>query len=279
MSNEFDSNALPAQLMLNMRAIYGQLKRAERSAADLILTDPVGLSEMTIAEAAQMCNVSQPTFVRISRRLGFEGFAQLKAALRQVKTDQNAERLPSDLYQHMSASDDPYEIASQIVRASIQSMEDLMCVLDREQFNGAVNALLSAHRVSRMGTLCTSSNDPDIQLIQASQLQKGDACVLISHSGRSRTTVNTARRAREMGATVISITNYPYSQLARLSDCVLTTASFMEHSGEVITKRISELVLVESLFISVMLRGGGAYQTALARFNEALVEKKLGARG
>ena len=224
MSNEFDSNALPAQLMLNMRAIYGQLKRAERSAADLILTDPVGLSEMTIAEAAQMCNVSQPTFVRISRRLGFEGFAQLKAALRQVKTDQNAERLPSDLYQHMSASDDPYEIASQIVRASIQSMEDLMCVLDREQFNGAVNALLSAHRVgfygvgdaaivaesayhkfSRMGTLCTSSNDPDIQLIQASQLQKGDACVLISHSGRSRTTVNTARRAREMGATVIKV--------------------------------------------------------------------------
>ena len=294
MSNEFDSNALPAQLMLNMRAIYGQLKRAERSAADLILTDPVGLSEMTIAEAAQMCNVSQPTFVRISRRLGFEGFAQLKAALRQVKTDQNAERLPSDLYQHMSASDDPYEIASQIVRASIQSMEDLMCVLDREQFNGAVNALLSAHRVgfygvgdaaivaesayhkfSRMGTLCTSSNDPVIQLIQASQLQKGDACVLISHSGRSRTTVNTARRAREMGATVISITNYPYSQLARLSDCVLTTASFMEHSGEVITKRISELVLVESLFISVMLRGGGAYQTALARSNEALVENKL----
>ena len=276
MSNEFDSNALPAQLMLNMRAIYGQLKRAERSAADLILTDPVGLSEMTIAEAAQMCNVSQPTFVRISRRLGFEGFAQLKAALRQVKTDQNAERLPSDLYQHMSASDDPYEIASQIVRASIQSMEDLMCVLDREQFNGAVNALLSAHRVgfygvgdaaivaesayhkfSRMGTLCTSSNDPDIQLIQASQLQKGDAC------------------AREMGATVISITNYPYSQLARLSDCVLTTASFMEHSGEVITKRISELVLVEGLFISVMLRGGGAYQTALARSNEALVENKL----
>ena len=106
-------------------------------------------------------------------------------------------------------------------------------------------------------------------------MQKGDACVLISHSGRSRTTVNTARRAREMGATVISITNYPYSQLARLSDCVLTTASFMEHSGEVITKRISELVLVESLFISVMLRGGGAYQTALARSNEALVENKL----
>ena len=47
------------------------------------------------------------------------------------------------------------------------------------------------------------------------------------------------------------------------------------HSGEVITKRISELVLVESLFISVMLRGGGAYQTALARSNEALVENKL----
>ena len=53
MDNEFESNALPAQLLLNMRAIYGQLKRAERSAADLILTDPAHLAEMTIAEAAQ----------------------------------------------------------------------------------------------------------------------------------------------------------------------------------------------------------------------------------
>ncbi|MGI6184530.1 MAG: MurR/RpiR family transcriptional regulator [Candidatus Fimadaptatus sp.] len=292
--NEFDTNALPAQLLLNMRAIYGQLKRAERSAADLIMTDPARLSEMTIAEAAQTCGVSQPTFVRIARRLGFDGFAQLKAALREAQSGARSARLPSDLYQHVDASDDPYAIASQIIRASIQSMEDLMCVLDREQFNGAVQALMGArrigfygvgdaaivaesayHKFNRMGAVCTSANDPDVQLVQVSQLSKGDVCVLISHSGRSRTTVTTARRAREMGATVVSITNYPYSPLARLADFVLTTASFMEHSGEVITKRISELVLIESLFISVLLRGGDSYQEALARSNEALVENKL----
>lgn len=292
--NEFDTNALPAQLLLNMRAIYGQLKRAERSAADLIMTDPARLSEMTIAEAAQTCGVSQPTFVRIARRLGFDGFAQLKAALREAQSGARSARLPSDLYQHVDASDDPYAIASQIIRASIQSMEDLMCVLDREQFNGAVQALMGArrigfygvgdaaivaesayHKFNRMGAVCTSANDPDVQLVQVSQLGKGDVCVLISHSGRSRTTVTTARRAREMGATVVSITNYPYSPLARLADFVLTTASFMEHSGEVITKRISELVLIESLFISVLLRGGDSYQEALARSNEALVENKL----
>lgn len=292
--NEFDTNALPAQLLLNMRAIYGQLKRAERSAADLIMTDPARLSEMTIAEAAQTCGVSQPTFVRIARRLGFDGFAQLKAALREAQSGARSARLPSDLYQHVDASDDPYAIASQIIRASIQSMEDLMCVLDREQFNGAVQALMGArrigfygvgdaaivaesayHKFNRMGAVCTSANDPDVQLVQVSQLGKGDVCVLISHSGRSRTTVTTARRAREMGAIVVSITNYPYSPLARLADFVLTTASFMEHSGEVITKRISELVLIESLFISVLLRGGDSYQEALARSNEALVENKL----
>ena len=210
--NEFDTNALPAQLLLNMRAIYGQLKRAERSAADLIMTDPARLSEMTIAEAAQTCGVSQPTFVRIARRLGFDGFAQLKAALREAQSGARSARLPSDLYQHVDASDDPYAIASQIIRASIQSMEDLMCVLDREQFNGAVQALMGArrigfygvgdaaivaesayHKFNRMGAVCTSANDPDVQLVQVSQLGKGDVCVLISHSGRSRTTVTTAR--------------------------------------------------------------------------------------
>ena len=294
MDNEFESNALPAQLLLNMRAIYGQLKRAERSAADLILTDPAHLAEMTIAEAAQTCGVSQPTFVRIARRLGFEGFAQLKSALKEAQSGERDVRLPSDLYQHMNAGDDPYAIASQIIKASIQSMEDLLCVLDREQFNGTVEALLGArrigfygvgdakivaesayHKFNRMGAVCDTSNDPDVQLVQASQLAAGDVCVLVSHSGRSRTTVATARRAREMGATVVSITNYPYSPLARMSDYVLTTASFMEHSGEVITKRISELVIIESLFISVLLRGGERYQQALARSNEALVENKL----
>ena len=216
MDNEFESNALPAQLLLNMRAIYGQLKRAERSAADLILTDPAHLAEMTIAEAAQTCGVSQPTFVRIARRIGFYGVGDAK-----------------------------------IVAES------------------------AYHKFNRMGAVCDTSNDPDVQLVQASQLAAGDVCVLVSHSGRSRTTVATARRAREMGATVVSITNYPYSPLARMSDYVLTTASFMEHSGEVITKRISELVIIESLFISVLLRGGERYQQALARSNEALVENKL----
>lgn len=249
---------------------------------------------MTIAEAAQTCGVSQPTFVRIARRLGFEGFAQLKSALKEAQSGERDARLPSDLYQHMNAGDDPYAIASQIIKASIQSMEDLLCVLDREQFNGTVEALLGArrigfygvgdakivaesayHKFNRMGAVCDTSNDPDVQLVQASQLAAGDVCVLVSHSGRSRTTVATARRAREMGATVVSITNYPYSPLARMSDYVLTTASFMEHSGEVITKRISELVIIESLFISVLLRGGERYQQALARSNEALVENKL----
>lgn len=294
MDNDYDSNALPAQLLLNMRAIYGQLKRAEKSAADLIMSDPAGLAGMTIAEAARTCGVSQPTFVRISRRLGFEGFAQLKEALRGAQSGAGDARLPSDLYQHVDSSDDPYAIATQIIRASIQSMEDLMCVLDKDQFNGAVQALLGArrigfygvgdaaivaqsacHKFNRIGALCDTANDPDVQLVQASQLGKGDVCVLISHSGRSRTTVAAARRARDMGATVMSITNYPYSPLARLSDFVLTTASFMEHSGEVITKRISELVLVESLFISVLLHGGEQYRAALARSNDALVENKL----
>ena len=79
----------------------------------------------------------------------------------------------------MNAGDDPYAIASQIIKASIQSMEDLLCVLDREQFNGTVEALLGArrigfygvgdakivaesayHKFNRMGAVCDTSNEP-----------------------------------------------------------------------------------------------------------------------
>ena len=150
--------------------------------------------------------MSQPTFVRIARRLGFEGFAQLKSALKEAQSGERDARLPSDLYQHMNAGDDPYAIASQIIKASIQSMEDLLCVLDREQFNGTVEALLGArrigfygvgdakivaesayHKFNRMGAVCDTSNRLRIGWCRpASSPQATCACWSVIRGVRAR---------------------------------------------------------------------------------------------
>jgi DNA-binding MurR/RpiR family transcriptional regulator len=58
-----------------------------------------------------------------------------------------------------------------------------------------------------------------------------------------------------VGATVISITNYPVSPLAKNSDIILLTAVFTNNvEGEVISKRIAQLCILESLYINILLK-------------------------
>jgi DNA-binding MurR/RpiR family transcriptional regulator len=104
-----------------------------------------------------------------------------------------------------------------------------------------------------------AAEDPDTQMMLAAHLQAGDAMVGISHSGRSITVLNTLREARERGATTIAVTNYPRSPMAKRADIVLLTADFAEDlNGEVVSKRISEHCILESLYICRLMGAPGA---------------------
>jgi DNA-binding MurR/RpiR family transcriptional regulator len=128
----------------------------------------------------------------------------------------------------------------------------------------------------RIGEPCQVSEDPDLQLIMAAHLGAGDALLAISHSGRSRTVLDVVRRAREAGAVVIAITNFPVSPIAKRADIVLLTAAFSQHhTGEVISKRISELCIIESLYINYLVRKGQPALRRLSLSNEAVQVHKL----
>jgi DNA-binding MurR/RpiR family transcriptional regulator len=137
-------------------------------------------------------------------------------------------------------------------------------------------ALEAYQRFVRIGENCQVSEDPDLQLIMAAHLSRGDVLLAISHSGRSRTVLDVVKRAREAGATVLAITNFPVSPMAKKADIVLLTAAFTQHhTGEVISKRISELCIIESLYINFLLRKGPPALRRLSLSNEAVRVHKL----
>jgi DNA-binding MurR/RpiR family transcriptional regulator len=116
-----------------------------------------------------------------------------------------------------------------------------------------------------------SSEDPDVQLILASHLQPHDVVVAISHSGRTSTVMHTVQEAKSRGATIIAVTNFARSKLGREADIVLLTADFAEHlNGEVVSKRVSEQCVLESLYISYLLVRNGALLKAQERANQAV---------
>jgi len=288
--NEKSMETIPHSCLVKLQAIYDSLKSAEKKAADLLLEKPEFFGGATIVDAAEAAGCSEATLVRLARKLGYGGYPELKAILIQDR-DEN----PAQLYKGITEDDDYITIAEKVFRASIQALEDTLNILDRDKYKMAVDAMCGAKRLVfcgvgdaaavarsgfqkfiRVGMNVQASEDMDVQLIAVSHLSKGDVVVAISHSGRTKSVVDIVKFARSTGATVISITNYPVSPLAKNSDIVLLTAAFAEHvKGEVMSKRVAELCVLESLYVNVLLKCKSQLAGELERSNLGLQVNKL----
>lgn len=285
-----DTNThLPSQLLLRLQAVYDSLKRAERSAADLLLKQPDYIANSSIAAVAKTCNVSQPTFVRLAKRLGYSGFSELKEVLQADLAEPESD--PNIPYEHISSESKPYDIAQSIVYASIQALNDLLKVMTPLDYERASDALIHAERIIflgagdsgivassayqkflHLGVACHTASDFDTQIMLASLMNERCVCILISHSGDTISMVQNAKLAKSKGATTIAITNFPYSHLARISDIVLLTATFVERGGEVVTQRIAQMAIIESLFIIYRMRSSNALNVSYDQVSQVLLD-------
>jgi len=263
---------IPHSLVVKIKAIYFTLKSAEKRAMDLLLNDPVFFAQATITEAARRAKCSEATMVRLARRLGFEGYTELKQHLKN-EDELNTGRNEVMLYEGISKDDSYDEIARKVFQSSIQALTDTMNVLDMAEYKRALDAISKAGKILfcgagdaanvarsgyqkfiRAGFNASVSTDLDTLLISASHMKENDVVIAISHSGRTKSIVDLVKYARTTGATIISITNYPVSPLAKNSDIILLTAAFEEHTkGEIISNRLTELCILESLYINTIM--------------------------
>jgi len=289
--NEINSRFIPRDLYIKLQAVYDTLKSAERKAANLLIDDPKLFAGFSISQAAISAGCSEATLVRLARKLGYGGYPELKLHIREAFGDN-----PAYLYDEISEKDNCDVIVEKVFSASVQALNDTLNVLDKEEYRKANDAICHAKKIVfygvgdaanvaqsgfqkflRLGVNVFVSTDMDIQFIFVSQLVKGDVLIVISHSGKTKNVVDVVKYAKVTGATVICITNYPSSPLAKNSDIVLLTATFVEHfiMGEVISKRIAELCIIESLFINYLLIHKDKLVENLERSNIALANNKL----
>ena len=281
---------IPRDCLVKLQAIYDSLKTAEKKAANLLIERPEFFSKATIIEAAQEAGCSEATLVRLAKRLGYNGYPQLKAAIAKGRSADSVR-----LYENITEDDEYEEIVRKVFESSIRALSDTMNVLDMNQYKKAVDTLCNAGRIVfcgvgdaaavamsgyqkfiRAGINAQMSTDPDVQLIHVSMLSKGDAVVVISHSGRTKSVMELVKHARAAGAVVISVTNFPVSPLAKHSDVILLTAAFSEHvKGEIMAKRVPELCVLESLFINVLQRKRADLLENLEKSNIVLEGNKL----
>jgi DNA-binding MurR/RpiR family transcriptional regulator len=245
------------------------MKKTERRVVDFLVAHAAKVKRYGVVEVAKASACSDGTVVRVAKRLGYDGFLELRKDFGRNRPDEQEQA-----YTSINEGDSPLDILRKVSESTISGLKDTVKVIgESSSLDKAVEYLTRAKRIlfcamgdaqavayesylrwMRVGYSALMAMDMDEQLLLVGQLEEDDVVVAISHSGKSRNVVNVAKTAKARKAKVIALTNYPVSPLVKQADLVLLTAVFTTYERfEIIAKRIAELTIMESLFISFIM--------------------------
>lgn len=272
---------------LNIKLLYDKMGKAEKHIADWIFDHPGEIISLSIVDLAEKCGCGEATIVRFAKRLGFNGFQELKFVLGNQAGN-------SQVSTNINPDDDAYTIYEKVCNDIYLSLEKTKSSLDRESLSLAADKICKAkkivifglgnsasvaidlsHKLLRAGLNAIAYSDNHMQVIAASHLKDGDVAIGISHSGSSKDIVDALKTAAEHGATTIAITNSGKSPILKQSDIVLqTSADETQYSILALNSRIAQLAIVDTLYFYIVYNRSEEAQESIKQTEKSLLTKK-----
>ena len=259
----------------------------EARLARYLLSHSAGVVRMTAREFAEAAGVSPAAAVRFSKRLGFQGFLQLRLDLAR----ELAQGEPLDEFQTAIRDNDDMEtLLRKAERIHIRNLSLTCRMVEPAVLSRAVEEIRARRRIhlfgvgasgllamdflyksSRIGIPAFDHSEVHTNLATASLLGPEDAAIAISYSGETRETVLAARTARERGAWVIAITCANGNTLSGLADCVLyVPREEREHRVGAMTSRMSGQLLLDLLYLGIAKEDPEGTQQSLRQTRELI---------
>lgn len=278
-----------SSLLERITATLAELRKSERAVAELVLTKPSEVLNLSIAELAQSAGVSQPTVARFAAALGFSGYKEFKLRLAQSL----ATGVPF-VHQDVAPGDSLQVVIPKVFDRTIGALINVRNHLDQLQLQRAVQILAKArriecygignsgivaldaqHKLFRFGMPAMSYTDTHTMAMAATVLKRGDAVIAISASGRTTDIMGSVEIALEAGATVIAITAGD-SPLARIASIALYAD--VPEDPEIyapMISRLAHLAILDVLCVGVALALGPALVKRLERSKQTLRDKRI----
>lgn len=277
------SNDATSPALLRIRSLRPSLQPGERKVADLVLSEPQIVVHSSVSEVAELASTSTATVVRCAQSLGYKGFHALKISLAQ------------ELSQRASgAATQPVGVLAEVCDAGARCVRDAGALVREETFNRVATHLAAARRVliagvgtsaplcqdaayrfSAIGVLAETRSDPHEQAVVARLLTAQDVCLVVSHTGATRETVDVASGASAVGATVIGITSYARSPLTERCDEVLVAGTReLSVRFEAMASRLAHLALLDALVVAVADENPARSALALEAYRDVLSERR-----
>lgn len=261
--------------------------KAEKKIADWIFENPGKIISLSIVELAELCNCGEATIVRFAKRLGLNGFQELKFSLA-------AENGGSPISTHITKADSAFEIYEKVCNDIYLSLEKTKSSLKENKLseaaekickankivifglgNSSAIAMDASHKFMRAGLNAVAYTDNHMQVIAASHLNKNDIAIGISHSGSSKDVVDALKIAKEHNATTIAITNDGKSPILRQSDIVLSTSSEeTKYNILALNSRIAQLAIIDTLYFYIVYNRSEGALKSIQDTEHSLLTKK-----
>lgn len=242
--------------------------------------NPQEIIYLSITELASELNVAEATVARFCQKLGYTGFQDFKLSL---SREQGAEKpattsIPEriamkmhDAIEHTSKAldyDKCLEIADKIIGAG------KVCAFGVG--NSYIPAVEVCNSFIRVGINVVISADSHMQTICAGNMGAGDALILFSVSGSTKDIIDVASIAKQNGVTVIVITSYERSPLAKYADYILLTTFHEEvYEGGSLTTVASITYIIDVLFSAVHKKLGSSASERMRSSADSVSNKSI----
>lgn len=240
--------------------------KGQKQIARFILEHYDKAAFMTASRLGVTVCVSESTVVRFATELGYDGYPHLQRALQEMIRN----KLTS--VQRMEVAGDRMggrDVLQTVLHADTDMIRVTLDEIDRDAFQGAVDALMGAKRIYILGVRSSSAlasflgfyfnllfenvtlvhtNSVSEIFEQVLRVGPGDVLFGISFPRYSKRTLSAMKYARDRGARVIALTDSQLSPLARVADHVLLARSDM---ASFVDSLVAPLSVINALIVAV----------------------------
>lgn len=263
-----------------LKQLIPHLPASELKVAKYILSNPEEVIDIDISSLSTKAHTSNAAVIRLCHKLDLSGFKELKVILAKevysgfliLKENNNTVSLNNVVTIP--------ELKDSMLNAIRESLITLDSIINSKKIEQAVDSILKSKyillsgigasglvaddlnlKLMRIGIKTSYSCDQDAQIIQACNLSEKDTAIIISYSGETPTAISVAQKAKENGATVISISKIGGNSLTKISDINLgvSTCESLYRQGATLS-RINQMVVVDILFSALLLKDKKAVQ-------------------
>ena len=287
---DLPNGLLQGSLLDRIDAGYGSLRKSERIVADHLRKLAGTRIDLSITELGRTMGISEATISRVSRALGYAGFQDMKLSMAEGAGSRSSfANIPIEI----DENDSLIQTSSNLAMLLSVCLQGTQRMLDGGQLEAVVAALLAAQKIvfvgvggaaaicqeaahlfSKAGLDAIAYSDGYSQIIAAANLDSSGVMVGVSHTGTTDTVANALSVARENNCITIAITSDPASAVGQAAEIALVTWNSSTPSvplyGDFIEGRISQLFLIDLLYLGVLFNAGPKTSRQLTATTSAL---------